>query len=190
MFVDTNSISLPRTTRIEHAALASSRVRQRGYFGDKGGGIKPFTLAFSNTVARDPLLSKLIRIENIIWIWSLMLLGHSRLIYRDKLRRFPVLHTTGREQILDKSDKTKFSKRERERDVASSLLQSFTFEITTDRISLSTSLVEQALHCRPLSILWKKVEMPARVIVDFTSISVLAVEKEIDDGIERWDTIV
>ena len=119
-----------------------------------------------------------------------MLLGHSRLIYRDKLRRFPVLHTTGREQILDKSDKTKFSKRERERDVASSLLQSFTFEITKDRISLSTSLVEQALHCRPLSILWKKVEMPARVIVDFTSISVLAVEKEIDDGIERWDTIV
>lgn len=26
--------------------------RQRGYFGDKGGQVKPFTLAFSNTVAR------------------------------------------------------------------------------------------------------------------------------------------
>lgn len=44
-----------------------------------------------------------------------MLLGHSRLIYRDKLGRFPVLHTPG-EQILDKSDKTKFSKRARERE--------------------------------------------------------------------------
>lgn len=104
------NISLTPPTRTR--SLASSRADNEAIFGIKvGKAIHACIFKHSRTRP----LSKLIRIENIIWIWSLMLLGHSRLIYRDKLRRFPVLHTPG-EQILDKSDKTKFSKRERERE--------------------------------------------------------------------------